>query len=48
MLGAHWPSDIWVAYLIGLVWIGTLMPLSRGDIPARAGNHSEAAGSIDR
>lgn len=28
LLGAHWPSDIWVAYLMGLFWIGLLMPLS--------------------
>jgi undecaprenyl-diphosphatase len=28
VLGAHWPSDIWVAYLMGLFWIELLMPLS--------------------
>lgn len=27
MLGAHWPSDLWVAYLMGLFWIELLMPL---------------------
>lgn len=25
-LGAHWPSDLWVAYLIGLFWILLLLP----------------------
>jgi membrane-associated phospholipid phosphatase len=30
-LGAHWPSDIWTAYLMGFVWIGLLSPLSRTD-----------------
>lgn len=34
-LGAHWPSDLWVAYMIGFVWIGFLMPLSRADVQAR-------------
>lgn len=28
VLGAHWPSDIWVAYLMGLFWIELLMPLA--------------------
>jgi membrane-associated phospholipid phosphatase len=28
VLGAHWPSDIWGAYLMGLFWIALLMPLS--------------------
>ena len=32
VLGAHWPSDIWTAYLMGLFWIGLLMPLSRRDL----------------
>jgi membrane-associated phospholipid phosphatase len=31
VLGAHWPSDLWVAYLIGFVWIAALTPLSRAD-----------------
>lgn len=31
VLGAHWPSDIWVAYLMGLFWIELLMPLSTHD-----------------
>ncbi|HLH76057.1 MAG TPA: phosphatase PAP2 family protein [Candidatus Binataceae bacterium] len=26
VLGAHWPSDLWVAYLMGLVWIGLWLP----------------------
>ena len=29
VLGAHWPSDLWVAYLLGLLWISALLPLSR-------------------
>jgi len=29
VLGAHWPSDLWVAYLIGLLWIFALLPFSR-------------------
>jgi membrane-associated phospholipid phosphatase len=29
VLGAHWPSDLWVAYLIGLFWIAALLPFSR-------------------
>lgn len=28
VLGAHWPSDLWVAYLMGLFWIEVLIPLS--------------------
>jgi membrane-associated phospholipid phosphatase len=28
-LGAHWPSDLWVAYLIGLWWILLLLPFAR-------------------
>ena len=32
VLGAHWPSDIWTAYLMGLFWIGLLMPLSGRDL----------------
>ena len=28
VLGAHWPSDLWVAYLIGLLWIFALLPFS--------------------
>jgi undecaprenyl-diphosphatase len=32
VLGAHWPSDIWTAYLMGLFWIGLLMPLSSRDL----------------
>jgi membrane-associated phospholipid phosphatase len=28
-LGAHWPSDLWVAYLIGFWWILLLLPLAR-------------------
>lgn len=35
VLGAHWPSDLWVAYLMGFVWIGILTPLSRADMPAQ-------------
>jgi membrane-associated phospholipid phosphatase len=31
VLGAHWPSDLWVAYLIGLFWIEILIPLSGSD-----------------
>ena len=27
VLGAHWPSDIWAAYLMGLFWIELLIPL---------------------
>lgn len=29
VLGAHWPSDLWAAYLMGCVWIGMLMPFAR-------------------
>jgi membrane-associated phospholipid phosphatase len=29
-LGAHWPSDLWVSYLIGLFWIVILLPLAKG------------------
>lgn len=35
VLGAHWPSDIWTAYLMGLFWIGLLMPLSSRDLSDR-------------
>jgi membrane-associated phospholipid phosphatase len=28
VLGAHWPSDIWVSYLMALFWIELVMPLS--------------------
>lgn len=28
-LGAHWPSDLWVAYLIGLFWILLLLPFAK-------------------
>jgi membrane-associated phospholipid phosphatase len=28
VLGAHWPSDLWVAYLLGLFWIAALLPFS--------------------
>lgn len=28
VVGAHWPSDLWVAYLMGLFWIELLMPLT--------------------
>ncbi len=45
VLGAHWPSDLWVAYLIGLVWIGALIPLSRGDVET---SHAATAGSERR
>jgi undecaprenyl-diphosphatase len=31
VLGAHWPSDLWVAYLIGAFWVELVLPLSRGD-----------------
>jgi membrane-associated phospholipid phosphatase len=24
--GAHWPSDLWIAYLLGLFWIVALLP----------------------
>ena len=34
VLGAHWPSDLWVAYLMGLLWIGLLLHLVP---PGRAG-----------
>lgn len=27
-LGAHWPSDLWIAYLIGLFWIVLLLPFA--------------------
>ena len=30
VLGAHWPSDLWVAYLIGLLWISSRFPRSPG------------------
>lgn len=36
VLGAHWPSDLWVAYVMGFVWIGLLMPFSGADTGARA------------
>jgi undecaprenyl-diphosphatase len=26
VLGAHWPSDLWAAYLLGLFWIAALLP----------------------
>jgi membrane-associated phospholipid phosphatase len=28
VVGAHWPSDLWVAYLMGVFWIELLMPLT--------------------
>lgn len=28
VLGAHWPSDLWVAYFLGLMWIAALLPWS--------------------
>ena len=28
VLGAHWPSDLWVAYLLGLFWIAALLPFA--------------------
>jgi len=31
VLGAHWPSDLWVAYLISFFWIEVLIPLSGSD-----------------
>lgn len=31
VLGAHWPSDLWAAYLMGFVWIGVLMPFARSN-----------------
>ena len=31
VLGAHWPSDLWVAYLMGAFGIELLLPLSRVD-----------------
>jgi membrane-associated phospholipid phosphatase len=33
VLGAHWPSDLWSAYLMGLVWIGLLVPFSKNHSP---------------
>ncbi|MGD0671840.1 MAG: phosphatase PAP2 family protein [Candidatus Binatus sp.] len=35
VLGAHWPSDVWTSYLMGLFWIGLLMPLSARDMTPR-------------
>lgn len=35
VLGAHWPSDVWTSYLMGLFWIGLLMPLSARDMVDR-------------
>jgi len=35
VLGAHWPSDLWVAYLMGLFWIEVLLPISRGDVVSK-------------
>jgi membrane-associated phospholipid phosphatase len=29
VVGAHWPSDLWMANLMGLFWITLLLPLSR-------------------
>ena len=29
VLGAHWPSDLWVSNLLGLMWIVALLPFSR-------------------
>jgi len=31
VLGAHWLSDLWVAFLIGLFWIELLLPASGGE-----------------
>jgi membrane-associated phospholipid phosphatase len=31
VLGAHWPSDLWVAFLIGLFWIELLLPARGGE-----------------
>ncbi len=33
VLGAHWPSDLWVAWLMGLFWIGLLMRLVPRNAP---------------
>lgn len=33
VLGAHWPSDLWVAWLMGLFWIGLLMRLVPRNTP---------------
>jgi membrane-associated phospholipid phosphatase len=30
VLGAHWPSDLWVPYLVALFWIELLLPSSCG------------------
>ncbi len=29
VLGAHWPSDLWAAYLMGFLWITVLLRLSK-------------------
>jgi membrane-associated phospholipid phosphatase len=33
VLGAHWPSDVVVSYLIGLVWAALLVFLSQAHKP---------------
>ncbi|HEY6395372.1 MAG TPA: phosphatase PAP2 family protein [Candidatus Binataceae bacterium] len=33
VLGAHWPSDLWGAYLLGLFWILALLPVTKSDRP---------------
>jgi membrane-associated phospholipid phosphatase len=36
VLGAHWPSDIWVSYLMALFWIELVMPLWGSRIHTKA------------
>jgi membrane-associated phospholipid phosphatase len=38
VVGAHWPSDLWVAYLMGLFWIELLLPISSGDVVSSIGS----------
>ena len=44
VLGAHWPSDLWVSYLMGLVWIGLWMPW-RHPAPSAAAKPLSAPGA---
>jgi membrane-associated phospholipid phosphatase len=48
VLGAHWPSDLWAAYLIGFVWIGVLIPFSRSDMTFVPNGSARGQGSIGR